>query len=163
MSTENVSIVVPASLSHSGKSYRRDSQIDVEVADLVRRLNHPANGDEPVTSASCGGHGTAPASISLVDGCALVVAQTEGDVSVMALALGFDVRQSTGRLFRLVRHADPTGVSGTGHVADGWLFDAVAVVRWRGQHPTTTVHHGGMESVEAIHGHNGQTVVEWIE
>jgi hypothetical protein len=156
-----VSLVVPASLSHKGVAYRRDFPVDNEVADLVRRLNHPANGDEPITAASCGGHDTAPPTITLADGGTLVCVQTPGDVAVISMALGFEPGREWRR-FRLIRHVDITGVSGTGHVADGWAIEAVAVVCWRGIHPTTTVHHGGMESVEAIHCHGGRTVIEWI-
>lgn len=65
------------------------------------------------------------------------------------------------RLFRLVRNADVTGVSGTGHVADGVMFDdGAVVVHWRGEHRTTTVH-PSIASVEAVHLHGGATVIEW--
>jgi hypothetical protein len=163
MSTEIVSVSIPASLSHTGTARRCDKPIDREVADLVRRLNHPANGDEPITAASCGGHDTAPPTITLADGdSTLVLMQTRGDVAVASMALGFEPGREWKR-FRLLRHVDVSGVSGTGHVADGWAIEAVAVVCWRGFHPTTTVHHGGMESVEAIHCHGGRTVIEWVE
>ena len=69
-----------------------------------------------------------------------------------------------GRPFILVRDQDVSGVSGTGIVADGTLFpDGHAVLHWRGQWPTTTPHPGGMESVIAVHGHNGATRVVWKE
>jgi hypothetical protein len=67
-----------------------------------------------------------------------------------------------GKPFVLVRDTDVSGVSGTGVVADGTLFpDGHAVLHWRGQWPTTTPHPGGMESVIAVHGHNGATRVVW--
>ena len=52
------------------------------------------------------------------------------------------------RTFRLIRHEDVAGVSGTGHVADGVQFeDGTAVVQWRGKFTTTTVHKS-LESVQ---------------
>lgn len=67
------------------------------------------------------------------------------------------------RRFYLNRKSDPTGVSGTGYVADGVLFDdGVVVIRWRGEHRTTTVH-TSLESVKAIHLHVGATEIVWID
>lgn len=74
-------------------------------------------------------------------------------------------------MFRLVRHADPSGISGTGIVAEGCEFsDGVVALRWlevtegpsadRGVRPTTTIHES-IASVEALHGHNGATTIEW--
>lgn len=62
--------------------------------------------------------------------------------------------------FVVWRHADKTGVSGTGLVAYGWdRTDGRALVRWLGEHRTETLHEGGMESVDAIHGHGGATSI----
>jgi hypothetical protein len=67
------------------------------------------------------------------------------------------------RRFTLQRHEDVTGVSGTGFVAEGVQFsDGTVVVRWRGEHATTTVH-ASFASVEAIHLHVGKTSVDWLE
>jgi hypothetical protein len=73
------------------------------------------------------------------------------------------------RTFRLIRDEDPTGISGTGEVAEGVEFyDGVVVMRWRGpiEHPwgtteATTVVHPNIQNVEHLHGHNGQTHIEW--
>ncbi len=74
------------------------------------------------------------------------------------------------RTFILQREVDETGISGTGAVAEGIEFsDGVVALRWivppgRSGHgfPTSVVFHDrGMESVEAIHGHNGKTKVVW--
>jgi hypothetical protein len=72
----------------------------------------------------------------------------------------------TTTTFTIIRDQDITGISGTGHVADGVVFpDGVAVVRWRdlggpaaerGVQPTTVVF-PSLEAVEALHGHNGAT------
>lgn len=75
------------------------------------------------------------------------------------------------RRFQLVRHADVTGISGTGVVAEGVQFtDGTVVVRWlktgttRPEHvkPTTVVH-DDIASVIGLHGHGGATVVEWLD
>lgn len=159
--TTQVSVIIPASHSHTGQDRRDIKLIDAGVADIVGRLNDPRLGDAPFTCASCDGHGTGPAYITLLDGRTLVVADDEDEVDIIRLALGFNLDVHP-RKFRLVRRADPTGVSGTGHVANGWLIGDVAVVRWLGDWSTTTIHRHGMASVEAIHGHGGNTVIEWL-
>jgi hypothetical protein len=64
--------------------------------------------------------------------------------------------------FRLQRLVDVSGVSGTGHIADGVRWpDGTATVRWRSDHPSTTNWDRGMESVEHINGHGGSTHVVW--
>lgn len=46
----------------------------------------------------------------------------------------------TARRFRLIRHHDVSGVSGTGPVAEGVQFtDGAVALRWYGDYPTTTV------------------------
>ena len=65
------------------------------------------------------------------------------------------------RRFRLIRHLDETGISGTGCVAQGVLFgEGPVVVRWLGSTQTTTIH-DAIESVEAIHCHEGKTTIRW--
>lgn len=67
------------------------------------------------------------------------------------------------RRFRLLRHHDPSGISGTGVVAYGVQFpDGNVVTRWNGQIAQTCVW-ASIDDVEAIHGHNGATTVEWID
>lgn len=73
------------------------------------------------------------------------------------------------RTFRLVRHQDVTGISGTGTVAEGVEFtDGTVVLRWlkagtaRPDHVRpTTVLHDDVESVIGLHSHNGATQIEW--
>jgi hypothetical protein len=67
------------------------------------------------------------------------------------------------RRFVLQRHEDVSGVSGTGVVAEGVLFsNGVVALQWTSEFPTSVVfHQRGMESVVAIHGHNGATAIEW--
>jgi len=65
------------------------------------------------------------------------------------------------RRFHLVRHRDPSGISGTGIVADGVQFrDGQVVVRWRGERSSTVIW-PGIEDVQAIHGHGGATTIAW--
>jgi hypothetical protein len=70
---------------------------------------------------------------------------------------------SISRRFELVRYEDVSGVSGTGTVADGIQFpDGQVVLSWRGKHHCISVW-PNVGEVEAIHGHEGKTVVRWID
>lgn len=72
--TATVSVLVPERLSHRGEAYRKQAQIDVGVAEIVRRLNHPIFGEEPITEQSCEGHGRWYPYVQLVgDETALIV------------------------------------------------------------------------------------------
>lgn len=67
------------------------------------------------------------------------------------------------RTFELVRFRDLSGVSGTGVVAEGCVFtDGSVALRWRGNNPATAVW-PDLESVLAVHGHQGATEVRWLE
>ncbi|WP_206538991.1 hypothetical protein [Nocardiopsis lucentensis] len=67
------------------------------------------------------------------------------------------------RRFRLIRTTDPTGVTGTGHVADGIQWpDGTATVRWRSARPST-VNWDRIEDAETIHGYGGATRIEWTD
>jgi hypothetical protein len=67
------------------------------------------------------------------------------------------------RTFELVRYRDLSGVSGTGVVAEGCVFtDGSVALRWRGTNPATAVW-PDVESVLAVHGHQGATEVRWLE
>jgi hypothetical protein len=61
------------------------------------------------------------------------------------------------RAFYLERLEDPSGVSGTGRVAEGVVFSNgwVALV-WLSASPSL-VFYPSLENVEAIHGHGGMT------
>ncbi len=65
------------------------------------------------------------------------------------------------RTFTLHRTTDPSGVSGTGLVAEGveWT-DGTVALRWCGDRPSTVVH-DSLEAVKAIHGHDGATQVRF--
>lgn len=73
------------------------------------------------------------------------------------------------RRFHLRRLADVSGVSGTGYVAEGVEFtDGLCVLRWlvvgtATQATPATGFYASLADVEAIHGHAGATVIEWID
>lgn len=76
------------------------------------------------------------------------------------------------RRFHIQRDVDVTGLSGTGVVAQGVEFDdGTTVVRWmelpessenyqRGVRATTVIF-PAVTAVEALHGHNGATRIDW--
>lgn len=67
------------------------------------------------------------------------------------------------RRFELVRLVDITGVSGTGPVAEGVQFgDGTCALRWRTVTGSTAVY-ASVADLETIHGHGGQTVIEWLD
>lgn len=63
--------------------------------------------------------------------------------------------------FELHREEDETGISGTGVVAEGVMFkyDKIAI-SWNSVHTSVAVY-DDMNTVEAIHGHNGKTKIVW--
>jgi hypothetical protein len=83
------------------------------------------------------------------------------------------------RRFVLQRDVDETGVSGTGEVADGVMFDVPASfqfpdgvrlhlpagwvrMKWRGERSSTGLWRD-LETMLAVHGHNGATRVVWAD
>lgn len=65
--------------------------------------------------------------------------------------------------FHLVRSEDVSGVSGTGVVAEGVVFESgKAVLCWRGDLSSVSVHES-IDSLIAIHGHEGRTQVQFLE
>lgn len=67
------------------------------------------------------------------------------------------------RRWRLVRNTDVNGISGTGVVAYGVQFpDGTVAYRWNSDTATTVVA-DSIETVASIHGHDGATVVEWLD
>ena len=66
------------------------------------------------------------------------------------------------RVFVLERHVDETGISGTGIVAEGVVFsDGTCAMRWISEHRSTAVY-ATLDDLRAIHGHNGQTRIEFV-
>ena len=61
------------------------------------------------------------------------------------------------RLFHFERREDESGVSGTGIVAQGVVFDnGWCALTWLTEH-TSVAFYTSISEVEAIHGHNGKT------
>lgn len=67
------------------------------------------------------------------------------------------------RRFVLNRHRDVSGVSGTGLVAEGVLFanGQVAVAFVGNLHAVEVLEN--IDTVIAIHGHEGATTLEWVD
>ena len=69
----------------------------------------------------------------------------------------------TSRRFILRRNEDETGISGTGIVAEGMEFST----GWCALSWMTNAHSVGIylniKELQRIHGHNGRTVVQWID
>ena len=66
------------------------------------------------------------------------------------------------KVFHLFRHEDISGVSGTGVVAEGVQFtDGKVAIRWLSGDHHSTVFWDDLESVLAIHGHDGKTELVW--
>jgi hypothetical protein len=67
------------------------------------------------------------------------------------------------RRFVLRRSEDVSGISGTGIVAEGAQFaGGKCAVAWCGPACSVGVY-DDITSVEAIHGHGGRTVIEWLD
>ena len=65
--------------------------------------------------------------------------------------------------FFLQRAEDLSGVSGLGRVAYGVRFpDGIVTLRWTGE-PRCTAVYSSMDDLITIHGHEGRTVVVWID
>lgn len=72
----------------------------------------------------------------------------------------------TPRLFYLIRDRDVVGVSGTGCVADGVVWQSGKVsMHWRGQHGSITVY-DNLDSAIAVHCHGSASRIvfpDWLE
>ena len=67
------------------------------------------------------------------------------------------------RRFELHRDVDATGVSGTGIVAEGVQFgNGYCALTWNTLN-TSVAFYPSIVTLEAIHGHNGQTRIVWID
>lgn len=67
------------------------------------------------------------------------------------------------RRFELHRDVDATGVSGTGVVAEGVeSTNGYCALTWRTLN-TSVAFYPNADTLVAIHGHNGQTRLVWID
>ena len=65
--------------------------------------------------------------------------------------------------FRLIRIEDPTGVSGTGLVAEGVVFTGgKCALHWLTAHQSVAVY-DSLQALQEIHLHHGMTRLEWID
>jgi hypothetical protein len=71
--------------------------------------------------------------------------------------------EATPRRFVLRRTEDVSGISGTGIVAEGAQFaGGKCAVAWLGTLCSVGIY-DDVAAVEAIHGHGGCTVIEWLD
>jgi hypothetical protein len=77
------------------------------------------------------------------------------------------IKERYGAMFRrfvLDRNVDVTGVSGTGVVAEGIEFsDGTCCLRWVTEWRSTVFYEQGLDAVLRIHGHDGRTVVRFLD
>lgn len=68
----------------------------------------------------------------------------------------------TGATFTIHRHEDPSGVSGTGVVAEGWESSdgKWVTLLWLSDTPSLCVYRD-IRAVELVHGHGGKTQIVW--
>lgn len=68
----------------------------------------------------------------------------------------------TGTTFTLHRSEDPSGISGTGVVAEGWESSSGewVVLLWLSATPTLGIYRD-IREVELLHGHEGKTRIVW--
>ena len=67
------------------------------------------------------------------------------------------------RTFHLQRDVDGSGVSGTGHVADGVEFqNGKVAICWNTKYSSIAVY-DSVAIVEHVHGHGGNTKIVWDE
>ena len=67
------------------------------------------------------------------------------------------------RDFILIREKDVTGCSGTGVVAEGTIFiDGQAVLKWL-REPFALGIFASIEELLSVHGHGGNTYVQFVE
>lgn len=66
------------------------------------------------------------------------------------------------KVFYLNRIQDESGISGTGRVAQGFIFDNGKVaLTWLSEHPSVTIY-DNIGEVRAIHSHDGKTEIEMV-
>ncbi len=73
------------------------------------------------------------------------------------------MREPDLKRFVMKRNEDVHGVSGTGNVAEGVEFsDGQCAIRWLTDLTSIGIY-ASIKELEAIHGHEGRTIVEWID
>ena len=78
---------------------------------------------------------------------------------MMMNLIGSEAKGKIMKIFYLKRVEDESGVSGTGRIAQGAIFDNGKVaLTWLSEHPSVTIY-DSIGEVHAIHGHGGKTEV----
>lgn len=73
------------------------------------------------------------------------------------------VKMSQTRRFVLERIEDESGVSGTGIVAEGVEFSTgQCALSWLSMNSSVGVY-PNIKALERVHGHDGKTLVKWID
>jgi hypothetical protein len=68
------------------------------------------------------------------------------------------------RRFLLNRTEDETGVSGEGIVAEGVQSSSgICVLFWLTEIKSISATYYSIKDVEALHGHDGKTLIQWID
>ena len=63
--------------------------------------------------------------------------------------------------FKLIRHIDDSGVSGTGEVAEGVCFkNGECALHWLTKFDSIAIYHS-IQQLEEVHGHGGHSIIEW--
>lgn len=66
--------------------------------------------------------------------------------------------------FVLQRLEDETGISGEGFIAEGVQFsNGTVVLVWLTEIRSIAAIYENMEIMDKIHGHNGKTIVHWLD
>lgn len=98
--------------------------------------------------------------VNLCADCLRAVAQLMDDQEPIVEEL---VGVTSFARFLLKREQDVSGVSGTGIVAEGIQFtDRTVVLRWLGKTASTVIW-DTLEDAMKVHGHDGRTIVVWVE
>ena len=67
------------------------------------------------------------------------------------------------RRFKLFRIHDETGISGIGYVAEGVeMTSGQCMMQWLTEYASIAIY-PSFNHVVQIHGHNGKTIIEWID
>lgn len=72
-------------------------------------------------------------------------------------------KQVSMRRFYLNRKTDATGTSGVGKVAEGVVFACGRVAMTWLSHYGCVSMYDNIQVVETLHGHDGATIVEWVD
>lgn len=76
------------------------------------------------------------------------------------------MRTYAGKMKRFVlnRIEDETGISGTGTVAEGVQFTSgICALSWLTEIKSIAAVYDDIDTVEKLHGHDGKTIVEWVD